>query len=248
VCGNQTLLFVPTPEEAAAPVGEDRPGPWTTANVIAAFQGPVPRTRTSFLYQIALATVALTMVVLPLVYLALLGAAGWAVYWWAIHGTFLFHGGGGGRILIVKGLVYVVPLFAGVVTVFFMIKPLLARRAPQAEPLALNPSAEPVLFTLICQICQAVGAPLPTRIFLDCQVNAAAGFRRGALSFLGNDLVLVIGLPLVAGISAREFAGVLAHEFGHFAQGFGMRTSYVIRRINSWFERVAYERTPGTCD
>ena len=40
----------------------------------------------------------------------------------------------------------------------------------------------------------------------------------------------------------RQFAGVLAHEFGHFAQGAGMRLTYVIRRINLWFARVVYER------
>jgi hypothetical protein len=56
--------------------------------------------------------------------------------------------------------------------------------------------------------------------------------------YLGNDLVLTIGLPLVAGFNLREFAGVLAHEFGHFSQGVGMRISYVIRSISFWFTRV----------
>src|SRR5213075_671827 len=36
--------------------------------------------------------------------------------------------------------------------------------------------------------------------------------------------------------------GVLAHEFGHFAQGAGMRLTYVIRKFNFWFARVVYER------
>src|SRR6185369_1001304 len=55
-------------------------------------------------------------------------------------------------------------------------------------------------------------------------------------------LVLTIGLPLVAGLDTRQLAGVLAHEFGHFTQGFGMRLTYIIRTINAWFARVAYER------
>ena len=59
-------------------------------------------------------------------------------------------------------------------------------------------------------------------------------------------MVLLIGLPLAAGLSLRQFAGVLAHEFGHFSQGFGMRLTYVIRSINIWFMRVVYERTNGT--
>ena len=43
-------------------------------------------------------------------------------------------------------------------------------------------------------------------------------------------------------MNLREFAGVLAHEFGHFAQGTGMRLTYIIRTINGWFARVVYER------
>jgi hypothetical protein len=133
-------------------------------------------------------------------------------------------------------------MFAGAVLVFFMIKPLFARRASHAQPLALNPGAEPLLFAFVTKLCQTVGAPFPTRIDIDCQLNASASFRRGAFSFLGHDLVLTIGLPLVAGLSLREFAGVLAHEFGHFTQGFGMRLTYVIRSVNGWFARVVFER------
>ena len=49
-------------------------------------------------------------------------------------------------------------------------------------------------------------------------------------------------MPLVAGITLRQFAGVLAHEFGHFSQGAGMRLSVLINSINAWFARVVYER------
>jgi Zn-dependent protease with chaperone function len=145
-------------------------------------------------------------------------------------------------VYLAKLLLYVTPLFVGIVLVFFMIKPLFARRAPCAQPLAMNPALNPALFTLIAKICDTVGAPMPKRIDLDCNLNAAAGFRRGPFSLFGNDLVLIIGLPLVAGLNLREFAGVMAHEFGHFTQGFGMRLSYVIRNINGWFARVVFER------
>jgi Zn-dependent protease with chaperone function len=128
------------------------------------------------------------------------------------------------------------------VLVFFMVKPLFARRAPRAQPLAMNPALEPTLYAFIARICDLVGAPMPRRIDLVCDLNAAAGFRRGAVSLLGNDLVLTIGLPLVSGLSLQQFAGIIAHEFGHFAQGFGMRLSYIIRRINGWFVRLVYER------
>ena len=101
---------------------------------------------------------------------------------------------------------------------------------------------EPLLFAFVDRVCEAVGAPAPKRIDVDCQVNASASFRRGLRSMLGSDLVLTIGLPLMGGLSLREFGGVLAHEFGHFTQGAGMRLTYLIRSISHWFLRVVYQR------
>ena len=235
-CGQQTQLLGPS-----AP--DDRPLSHqpTIESLNAAFGGSVARTPVSFLYQLGLLVVALTMITLPLIYLAMIAAAAWGVYYWGAHFTFLLASGGG-RLWILKLLAYLTPLFAGAVLVFFMIKPLFARRAPHAQPLALNPGAEPLLFAFVTKLCQTVGAPFPTRIDIDCHLNASASFRRGAFSFLGNDLVLTIGLPMVSGLSLREFAGVLAHEFGHFTQSFGMRLTYIIHTVSGWFARVVHER------
>ena len=126
-----------------------------------------------------------------------------------------------------------------------MFKPLLAARPKRAQPLALNPSDNPLLYAFIAKICDAVGAPTPQRIDMDCQLNASASFRRGFRSMKGSDLVLTIGLPLVANFSAREFAGVVAHEFGHFTQGAGMRLSYIIRRSISGSGASPISVTPG---
>ena len=53
--------------------------------------------------------------------------------------------------------------------------------------------------------------------------------------------MLTIGLPLVAAMDLKQLAGVLAHEFGHFAQGTALRLSYIVRSINAWFARLVYE-------
>jgi Zn-dependent protease with chaperone function len=235
-CGEQTQLLQPALPEA--PGGA---APLTVESINAGFAGVVARTPVSFLYQLGLVVVTFAMVMLPLIYLAMIGAAGWAVYYWASHFSFLLSAGRG-RGWIIMLLLYLTPLFAGLVLVFFMVKPLFARRASHAQPLALNPGAEPLLFAFVTRLCQVVGAPLPTRIDIDCQLNASASFRRGLFSFLGNDLVLTIGLPLATSLNLRELAGVLAHEFGHFTQGFGMRLTYVIRTVNGWFARVVFER------
>ena len=241
-CGQPTELGA-VPVEPPARDQDEAIAGLTVGDVAAAFPSRVPRTSVSFFYQFGLLFVTVAMVLLPVLYVGLIAVAGWAVYYWATHFYFLLTSvQGGARVYLFKLVMYGGPLFAGVVLVLFMIKPFFASRPRHAQPLALSPGAEPLLFTFIANVCQTVGAPFPKRMDLDCQLNAAASFRRGALSFLGNDLVLTIGLPLVAALNLREFAGVLAHEFGHFTQGFGMRLSYIIRSINGWFARVVYER------
>ncbi len=139
-------------------------------------------------------------------------------------------------------LAYATLLIAGPVLIAFMLKPFLARKPKREEPLSLDKDDERVLFALIDQICELQGAPTPSRIDVDLQMNASAGFRLGMRSFFGNDLVLTIGLPLAACMDARQLTSVLCHEFGHFTQAFGMRAYYLVATVNHWFGRVVYQR------
>lgn len=123
-----------------------------------------------------------------------------------------------------------------------MFKPLFSKPANDSGRRTLKPADEPLLFEFVNRICRAINSPRPHRIDIDCNINASASFGRGLLSFLSNDLVLTLGMPLVAGLTMRQFGGVLAHEFGHFSQGAGMRLAFVIRSISYWFTRVVYER------
>jgi hypothetical protein len=77
---------------------------------------------------------------------------------------------------------------------------------------------------------------------VDLDVNASASLTHGIWSILTRHLTLTIGLPLAGGLTVRQLGGVLAHEFGHFAQGAGMGTTYIVRMISMWFARVVYER------
>ena len=197
--------------------------------------------RTSFAYRVGIVLVSLAMILLPLAYLGLIALIGWLVGQHLIHHTGLI-GAGRGRGAVMALLLYLVPLIAGGLCILFLVKPLVTRRAREQEPYVLKPSREPLLFAFVKRICQDVGAPVPTQIRVDNEVNASASFRKGIWSMTGNDLVLTIGLPLVAGTTMRQLGGVLAHEFGHFSQGAGMRLSYLIRSINYWFYRVVYER------
>ena len=55
-------------------------------------------------------------------------------------------------------------------------------------------------------------------------------------------MMLRIGLPLAAAMPLRQFAGVLAHEFGHFNQQQAMLWSYLIRQLNHFFARIVFQR------
>ncbi len=190
----------------------------------------------SLLYKLGLGAVALMMVLLPIIYVGIIVLVAWGVYEHALHPRYQL---GGGTVAL---LGYLAPIIVGGVLVFFMIKPLFARRPKDYEPPGVLSAEEPELFRLIYAVCDTVQAPRPARVLVDFQVNAFAGFRRGLPDLLRRRLTLSIGLPLVAGLSVRQFGGVLAHEFGHFSQGAAMRLTFIVRSVNAWFARVVYER------
>lgn len=219
---------------------ENADAPRIKASPSSHFKGEILPTDLSFPYKFTLFLVSLLMIMLPLLYVGILGAAGWAT-WWNFDANFLAQMKDGNA---EKGhyLIHAVITLAGVFMVVFMIKPIFVRVRNDYTPLTLSRTEEPELFDFVSALCRQVGAPAPTRIDVNCEVNAAAGLRSGIKSITSNDLVLTIGLPLAEGLNMREFAGVLAHEFGHFAQRGGMGLTHIIRRVNFWLARVVYQR------
>lgn len=145
-------------------------------------------------------------------------------------------------VAIVGGLFLIYPplaIIVGVLVLLLMLKPLLARSGQPSVQYTLNPEQEPVLFQFVARLCHALGAPAPRRIDVDLKANASASFRNGFASALsGGDFVLKIGLPLCNGLSLRQLAGVMAHEFGHFTQGAGMRVTFAFSHAVDWLERI----------
>jgi Zn-dependent protease with chaperone function len=238
-CNQETLLQ----EVSAAPVAASEPEEITAAELKEVLAGVLPKRKVSVLYQIGLLAVAVFMVLLPVVYLLFVAALGYATYWYGVHAKWILSGFiGGVHLYILKLIAYVGPLIGGSLAVFFMFKPILARPARRAEPMELNPAQHPRLYQFIAHLSDLLQVPVPQRIYLSGELNASAGFRRGFLSFLGHDLVLTLGLPLVGGLDTRQLAAVVCHELGHCTQGFAMRLQYVIFKVERWFARVVYER------
>lgn len=197
------------------------------------------------LYRAGLVLVTVATVILAGLYVALTAAAAYGVYDFAVHdflAVWRWPLGYTKVALAAKILCSCTPLLAGGAVALFMIKPLFARRGRRMQPLALDPTVEPRVYEVVRQVCGEMRAPAPHRVELSCDLNASArfdGLRRG---FFGHRLILTLGMPLVAGLTQRELAGVLAHELGHFRQGGGMRLTYLIRQVNGWFARVVYDR------
>ncbi|MDA8018837.1 MAG: M48 family metalloprotease [Thermoanaerobaculia bacterium] len=204
----------------------------------AAFPERIEPVQVGAAYKAGLGLVAATMVVLPILYLALLVATAFGVYQIAATGPdwipdsrnrFEFYA-------------WLAAILVGVVLVFFMVKPLFAPRPPRLAPRSVDPRLESFLFEFVHRICRLVGAPIPKRIDIDLQANASASFDEGWGAWSRGELVLTLGLPLVRGLTVEQLAGVVAHELGHFAQGAGMRLTYIIRAVNHWFSRLVYDR------
>jgi Zn-dependent protease with chaperone function len=207
--------------------------------ILGAFQGDIVPVRTTVAYRAGTLVLTVALLVLPALYLALVAGVGCLLYYHATVNVALIH-----TLRSTWGILflYVGPLVVGAILLFFMVKPLFARRSRARKLRTLEFGEEPLLFALVTRVAQAVRAPEPRRIDVDCQVNASAGFGSVLGAVFGGDLVLTVGLPLVAGLSIQQLAGVLAHELGHFSQGTAMRLSYVVRSVNAWFARVVYER------
>ena len=208
----------------------------------------LPRAPVTLRYRLGLVLVTAAVVVLPIIYLSLAPLAAWGLYLLTrpspypvltmshYHNRFRLWSFSEFVIL----LYFALALFI-VAQLVSILKPMFARRKRRQQVLELDPTLEPTVQAFVDGICDIVGAPRPSKIQLDCRLNASVELRRGWGRF--NDrLVLRMGMPLVAALSQRELAGVLAHEFGHFTQGFGLRLSYVIRGINRRLERAVNER------
>jgi Zn-dependent protease with chaperone function len=227
----------PARSAARAADGPTQADPLTT--ILNSFQGdfnPIPR---RIGYRLGIILVSFAMIFLPLLYLGLICGVAYLIY---LHARYDLAALKSTRSVHAIVFLYGGPIFAGLILLFFMIKPLLARSPKLARVRVLEPDKEPTLFAFVDRIADTVGAPEPKQIQVDCEVNASASFGTGFAGLFGRNLVLTIGMPLVGGFSTEQLAGVLAHELGHFSQGAGMRFSYVIRAINHWLVRVVYER------
>ena len=197
----------------------------------------MPKVKVSSQYKLGLLLVVLVSMLAPMIYLGIISGLAFGIYTYVNLLPELLSTVSGGT---VKAAIVIIPNFIASVLLLFLLKALFVRHAAPRE-YAIKPEEFPALFNLVKVMCRKIDVPVPKMIVLNNQVNASAGAKKGLFSLMRGELKLTVGLPLMTGMTIRQFTGVLAHEFGHFAQPSAMIAHYVVHSINYWFANRAYE-------
>lgn len=208
-----------------------------------AFRGEFTRPRVTMAHRLVGAIVALLMLLLPVIYLGLIVGIGYATYWHVMNNWVWVVNVRGGRVTLIVASVYVAIGFAGALWVFSLLRPLMYFGGRSEERTGLSREDEPVLFAFTDRLADVVGSPRPDVINLSLDVNASASFRTAWFGLQRKQFCLTLGIPLLAGMSLNQVAGVIAHEFGHFSQTGSIFLDRTIRRINFWFAHAVYARS-----
>ncbi|HEY3478621.1 MAG TPA: M48 family metallopeptidase [Streptomyces sp.] len=91
------------------------------------------------------------------------------------------------------------------------------RLGPIPDGLAVTPEEQPELWELIRAAAERTGEPAPDEVYLSAEVNAGVAEQSRLLGLRRGRRRMVIGLPLLAGLTVPQTRAVLAHEFGHYA-------------------------------
>ena len=118
-------------------------------------------------------------------------------------------------------LFHIIVTFIAFLLTIFLVKSLFTkRRSGDPGGIEVTADEEPVLFDFLHKLADEIGAPKPHRVFITPEVNAAVFYDLSLINLIfPSKKNLIIGLGLVNVLNLGELKAVLAHEFGHFAQG-----------------------------
>ena len=203
---------------------------------------PLPRQRLSWGEAAgdvaATLTAAVTLVVLPGLYLAVAAGVAWVAIDFLVGHLRLIADGADP----LSVLLYTLPAVLVLGLVALLVKPLF-RFPPRGKPdQYLDETQQANLYEYVQTLARTLGTPEPARVRVTLEPNAGAGFGSVLDLLWMRRLVVTLGLPFAAGLTLMEATAVLAHELAHLNQRSGMRSRYVVYKINGWLARVVYER------
>jgi Zn-dependent protease with chaperone function len=199
--------------------------------ILAAFRDKLAPPRVSLLRKLGTFFVLFVLLVMPLFYLAAVGGLIYLMYWLAITSY--------GRELP-PPVFWIAEVVSGLLLIC-LLKPLVEPRRRLVGIYPLTPAKEDLLIGFVARICDQIDAPPPAAIQTECSVRLSAEHRRGMLGIARRDVVLTLGLPLVACLSVEQLAGLIANQMGQYRRRAGSRATNFIRAINGWLWRSVYD-------
>jgi Zn-dependent protease with chaperone function/Tfp pilus assembly protein PilF len=129
----------------------------------------------------------------------------------------------------------------GIITVllcYAILRSLWIKFPPPESTVPLHRSEIPELFTMLDEISSRLKSPRFHHVFLTFELNASV-LQRPRFGLLGGyQNYLILGLPLMLGLTPDEFKSVVAHEFGHLSEAHSKFSGYVYRVRLTWLRLI----------
>ncbi len=194
---------------------------------------PIPSMPLSFKDKVILMLTEASALVAPLIYLALVSSILSLAVWYFSH-------------LMVSEIDWAwaplemaLPALLCLFILPLILKPLFGGYASY-QGRALSYDEAPALFELVSGISQMMGMPMPKRIELNNDATLYMDATGGVNSALRRDLKLVIGAPVLSGMTVQQIAGLIAHEMGHYNHSNLILAYFYISRGKRWLHYRAF--------
>jgi Zn-dependent protease with chaperone function len=210
-----------------APVNRDQ----VRQQVLAAISSKMTPPQVSLGRKLGILLVLGVVVLLPLFYIAVFAGLVYGIYW-LLTSSYAAQ---------LSPTVVWVAIAGAAIFLVCMLKPLIEPRRRTIAVHPLTKEKQDLLAEFVGQICEQIDAPRPAVIQTECSARLAAESRRMLMGLLHRDVVLTMGLPLVACLSVEQLAGLVAGQMAQFRRRAGSGSTNTIRAINGWLWRSVYE-------
>lgn len=205
----------------------------TKQQVLASIQGKMTPPTVPLMRKLGTLLVLGVVILLPLFYIAAFAGLIYAMYW-LLTSTSSYAQQLDSTIKLVAEIGIAVILVC-------LLKPLIEPRRKALGLVSLPPDQEALLNELVAKICEQIDAPRPGKIQTECSVRLAAESRRMLMGLFHRDVVLTVGVPLIACLSVEQLSGLMAGQMAQFRRRAGSRLTNTIRAINGWLWRSVYD-------
>ncbi len=108
----------------------------------------------------------------------------------------------------------------------------------------LSKKQAPELFEFIKKVSRDLKAPLPSKVLITSDFNAAV-ITVPRIGIFGRKVYLLLGLPLMYALSPDQFSAVLAHEIGHISGRHGGSAKWAYQVREMWVRLLESQEAEG---